>query len=221
MNTDSEENHIKAIYKLSLLDGESIRTTALSEELGLKASSVTDMLKKLADKKLVKYEKYRGVNLTDSGLKLALMVIRKHRLWETFLVRKLEFGWGEVHEIAEQLEHIQSSELINRLDAFLSYPRVDPHGDPIPDSKGKIAKSRLKLLSSLSVGDAGVVANITHHSKEFLKYLENNYLVLGARLTVKDHLEFDGSIGLDLRGMKTIRVSKEVADQILIDLIKL
>jgi DtxR family transcriptional regulator, Mn-dependent transcriptional regulator len=217
MNTSSEENHIKAIYKLSRAELDLVSTNALSAELKVKASSITDMLQRLSEKKLVRYEKYKGVQLTKKGLEIALLVIRKHRLWETFLVRNLNFGWDEVHDIAEQLEHIRSSELVNRLDQFLGFPRVDPHGDPIPDKDGNIILTKLELLSRLDIGQEGVISNIMHQSKEFLGYLDKNNLVLGTQVQVTDRLEFDASIGLQIQGVQDLRVSKEIADQILID----
>lgn len=217
MHTLSEENHIKAIYKLSKNESGMASTNSLSRELGMKASSVTDMLKKLADKKLVKYEKYKGVKLSASGKRLALHIVRKHRLWETFLVNKLDFGWEEVHEIAEQLEHINSLELINRLDAYLNFPKVDPHGDPIPDRDGKVAPLNLTVLEECEVGTSGSIGNITHHDKSFLHYLERNKLLLGVQIKVEDKLDFDGSMALLVDGKHSIRVSKEVAKKLLLD----
>ena len=139
--TQSEENYLKIIYHLSLVSKTEIATNSIAEKMETKASSVTDMLKKLAEKKLVSYQKYQGVSLTETGLLTAKMIVRKHRLWEVFLVDKLNFTWDEVHEIAEELEHIKSDELIDKLDEFLDYPSEDPHGDPIPDKNGKILKS--------------------------------------------------------------------------------
>jgi DtxR family Mn-dependent transcriptional regulator len=136
--TISEENYLKVIYHVSLVAPKGVSTNAIAGMLDTKASSVTDMLKKLADKNLVSYQKYQGVTLTDEGLHKAKMIVRKHRLWEVFLVEKLQFSWDEVHEIAEELEHIQSEPLIDKLDAFLGFPSVDPHGDPIPDANGAI-----------------------------------------------------------------------------------
>ena len=217
MHSLSEENHIKAIYKLSGAAGEPASTNSLSQELGMKASSETDILKKLADKKLVNYEKYKGVSLTNSGMKLALSIVRKHRLWETFLVKELEFGWDEVHEIAEQLEHIKSADLIDRLDSFLGYPKVDPHGDPIPDINGKVIRPKLQTLADGQVGQKGVIANITHHDKEFLHYLERNDLLLGVSLQIDERLEFDGSLGITVKKKGQRRISREVAEKILID----
>ena len=135
--TFSEENYLKTIYHLTTSLSTEISTNAIAEMMETKASSVTDMLKKLAEKDLVHYKKYQGVFLTPKGKLAAKMIVRKHRLWEVFLVEKLDFSWDEVHEVAEQLEHIQSKKLIDKLDQFLEYPSIDPHGDPIPNAKGE------------------------------------------------------------------------------------
>src|SRR5690554_5916872 len=146
MFSDSEENYLKSIFHLQRLSEDGVSTNAIADRMQTKASSVTDMLKKLADKDLVNYIKYQGVTLTNKGKKTAASIIRKHRLWEVFLVEKLDFNWDEVHEIAEQLEHIQSEKLIKKLDAFLGYPKKDPHGDPIPDADGEIISVKKKLF---------------------------------------------------------------------------
>ncbi|MDZ7612318.1 MAG: metal-dependent transcriptional regulator [Flavobacteriaceae bacterium] len=146
MFSPSEENYLKAIYALQCDQGSPISTNLISEKICTKASSVTDMLKKLSAKNLVDYQKYQGVFLTDQGMKHALKVLRKHRLWEFFLVEKLNYKWEEVHVIAEQLEHINSESLVDNLDAFLGYPKFDPHGDPIPDKNGILSLSELNNL---------------------------------------------------------------------------
>src|SRR6201991_1205996 len=150
MNTLAEENYLKCIYHLSH-NSINVGTNQIAESLKTKPASVTDMLKKLADKKLINYAKYQGVTLTSSGENIAVHIIRKHRLWEYFLVEKLDFKWDEVHEMAEELEHISSRELIDRLDKFMDYPRYDPHGDPIPDRDGKFKKHELKPIATLQV----------------------------------------------------------------------
>src|SRR5580693_6558937 len=155
MNTFTEENYLKAIYHLSL-QSESVSTNQIAASLNTKAASVTDMLKKLADKELINYTKYQGVTLTPQGEKIAVSIIRKHRLWEYFLVEKLNFKWDEVHDVAEELEHISSKELADRLDQFMGYPKYDPHGDPIPDSNGKLKTHELKPVSSLSINSNGI-----------------------------------------------------------------
>src|ERR1700759_1428986 len=159
MNTLAEENYLKSIYHLAL-NSESVSTNQLAALLNTKASSVTDMLKKLSEKELINYTPYQGVSLTADGEKIAVNIIRKHRLWEYFLVEKLDFKWDEVHEMAEELEHISSTELIDRLDKFMEYPKYDPHGDPIPDASGKFKRQELKPVSALAVTQSGVVAGV-------------------------------------------------------------
>ena len=156
MFSQSEENYIKAIYHLSAVSEKGISTNAIAEKLETKASSVTDMIKKLSEKKVVVYKKYHGVHLTEEGSKIAANVIRKHRLWEVFLVDKLNFSWDEVHDVAEQLEHIKSPKLINQLDALLGFPTHDPHGDPIPDKNGNLKTIDKSLLSTLSKNEKGI-----------------------------------------------------------------
>ena len=172
MFTFSEENYLKAIYHLEIDADKGISTNSIAKKLETKASSVTDMLKKLSDKELVAYQKYQGVTLTSKGFHLAKMIVRKHRLWEVFLVDKLNFSWDEVHDIAEQLEHIKSDKLINKLDDFLDNPTEDPHGDPIPDANGKILKKEQLLLSDLKEGQNGICVGVKDTSSEFLKYLD-------------------------------------------------
>lgn len=192
--TLSEENYLKTIYHLThRLDGE-ISTNAIAERMETKASSVTDMLKKLAEKDLVFYKKYQGVSLTDSGRYTAKMIVRKHRLWEVFLVEKLEFSWDEVHEIAEQLEHIKSEQLINKLDAFLGHPTEDPHGDPIPNAFGEIIKTEKHLLSELPFGVKSVCVGVRDTSSEFLKYLDKQQIALGTTFEILEKEDFDSSI---------------------------
>ena len=153
----AEENYLKAIYKLSRVQMNDVSTKAIGELLQIKPPTVSDMLKKLAVKKLANYEKYKGVSLTQKGELHALKVIRKHRLWETFLVEKLDFTWDKVHDIAEQLEHIHSTDLVNRLDKFLNFPKFDPHGDPIPDENGVIELRHEKTLDSIANGSTAVM----------------------------------------------------------------
>src|SRR5882757_1901576 len=177
MNTLAEENYLKAIYHLSLNDN-NVSTNQIAAALNTKAASVTDMLKKLADKELINYAKYQGVTLTPAGQKGALHIIRKHRLWEYFLVEKLHFKWDEVHEMAEEMEHISSVELINRLDKFMDYPKHDPHGDPIPDRDGNLKKYELKPIAALNVNEGGIVSGVRDHSPAFLQYLEKQQLTI-------------------------------------------
>src|SRR6478609_2981477 len=166
--TFSEENYLKSIYHLTSSHDSEVSTNAIAEMMETKASSVTDMLKKLAEKDLVNYKKYQGVSLTEKGSLSAKMIVRKHRLWEVFLVEKLDFSWDEVHDVAEQLEHIKSEKLINKLDEFLDFPTEDPHGDPIPDAQGRIKKVEKHLLSELDESQKGICVGVKDTSAEFL-----------------------------------------------------
>src|ERR1700754_3537644 len=180
MNTFTEENYLKAIYHLSLPSG-CASTNQIAAALNTKAASVTDMLKKLAEKELINYTKYQGVTLTASGEKIAISIIRKHRLWEYFLVEKLSFKWDEVHDVAEELEHISSKELVDRLDDFMGNPKYDPHGDPIPDSSGKFKTHDLKPVSALLVNESGIISGVRDHTPSFLQYLEKMQLTIGRK----------------------------------------
>ncbi|MEJ2113769.1 MAG: metal-dependent transcriptional regulator [Flavobacteriaceae bacterium] len=217
MLTQSEENHLKAIYHLGKFGSVSVSTNAIAEQLDTKASSVTDMLKKLSDKGLVNYRKYQGVNLTEKGRKIASNIVRKHRLWEVFLVEKLNFSWDEVHEIAEQLEHIKSEKLINQLDAFLEKPTHDPHGDPIPDKNGKMVQLETQNILEIKAGRKGVLVSVKDSSDEFLKYLNKNKLALGDTIKVLDFEPFDSSITIETKE-KTMIISKMVAENLFLTL---
>lgn len=218
----SEENHLKAIYQIlsEQAHGEGASTNAIAERLCTKASSVTDMLQKLAEKKLLHYKKYQGVSLTAGGKKIAILVIRKHRLWEYFLVEKLKFGWDEVHDIAEQMEHIQSEELINRLDKYLSYPRFDPHGDPIPDVKGKIVHQKLIKLSEVEGSEKCKVMSVGSQgeSAALLQYLEQMRIIPGCNIQIKTRYEFDHSFSISVNRRAAIHISREVARNILVSI---
>jgi DtxR family Mn-dependent transcriptional regulator len=214
MNTLAEENYLKSIYHLSL-NAENVSTNQLAALLNTKASSVTDMLKKLADKELINYTPYQGVTLTTPGEKIAVNIIRKHRLWEFFLVEKLNFKWDEVHEMAEEMEHISSNELIDRLDKFMGYPKYDPHGDPIPDCNGKFKIHDLKPVSTLEPNDSGVICGVRDHSTAFLQYLEKQSLTIGQTIRVEDIIDFDRSMVLQMEN-KTVQISREVANNLLI-----
>lgn len=215
MLTHTEENYIKTIYHLSS-DNKTVRTNAISEVMNTTPASVSDMLKKLSDKSYIHYEKYQGVSLTKKGKIEALQVVRKHRLWEVFLVEKLKFNWDEVHDVAEQLEHIQSKLLIERLDHFLDHPTTDPHGDPIPNSKGEMPVLRQIMLSELEVQAKGKVIGMKEHSPAFLQYLDKLGITIGASLKVTDRVVFDASVELSINDKKTIVVSHEVAKNILV-----
>jgi len=211
----SKENYIKAIFHLQQQD-ESVTTNALAEALQTKPASVTDMLKKLKTQKLLQYEKYRGVKLTAEGKKLAVQIIRKHRLWEYFLVEKLQFGWEEVHDIAEELEHISSKKLIDRLDEFLDFPKADPHGDPIPDVNGKIPSMQQSAISDLPVNSSGIVNGISDQSAEMLELLKHKNIQLGTRLDIKRKFEVDGSVEIKIRNQQPVNISEHVAKNVLI-----
>jgi len=211
----SKENYIKAIFHLQQQD-ESVTTNALAEALQTKPASVTDMLKKLKTQKLLQYEKYRGVKLTPEGKKLAVQIIRKHRLWEYFLVEKLQFGWEEVHDIAEELEHISSKKLIDRLDEFLDFPKADPHGDPIPDVNGKIPSMQQSAISDLPVNSSGIVNGISDQSAEMLELLKHKNIQLGTRLDIKRKFEVDGSVEIKIRNQQPVNISEHVAKNVLI-----
>lgn len=211
--TLAEENYIKAIYHIVQETKKGASTSAISAHLHTRAASVSDMLRKLADKKLISYEKYYGASLTKNGELQALMIIRRHRLWETFLVEKLGFGWDEVHDVAEDLEHVQSDRLINALDAFLEYPSVDPHGDPIPDSSGKWKPLNKKPLSHCEAGDQGIIIGVKDSSPNFLKLLDKRKIALGTEFKIIDVESFDGSITLkidDQLQMLTNKLAKNI-----------
>ncbi len=208
--TYSEENYLKVIYHLSLATNKGIATNAIANVMESKPSSVTDMVQKLADKELVVYKKYQGVSLTDKGRLNAMMIVRKHRLWEVFLVDKLGFSWDEVHDVAEQLEHIKSEKLTDRLDAFLDYPKADPHGDPIPDRNGKIAKMDKELLSETNEGKKMICVGVKDSSPAFLQYLDKQKIALGSAIEVISREHFDQSLILKVDG-KHLSVSNKIA----------
>jgi DtxR family Mn-dependent transcriptional regulator len=195
----SEENHLKSIFHLSTDIELEVSTNSIADNLNTKASSVTEMLKKLGEKNLIVYKKYHGAQLTEMGRKTALNIIRKHRLWEVFLVDKLNFKWDEVHDIAEQLEHIQSEKLTNELDKFLNFPTKDPHGDPIPNPAGFIKFTPKLRLSDLNIGETGKFIGVKDSSSTFLKYLDKRKISLGSNIKVLHQEKFDQSlhVGLD------------------------
>ena len=190
----TEENYLKAIFSLSAKNGSAVSTNDIANKLNTKASSVTDMIKKLADKKLVDYKKYQGASLTNNGLKIAVSIVRNHRLWEVFLVEKLDFTWDEVHDLAEQLEHIKSEQLTEKLDAFLEHPTHDPHGDPIPDKDGNIDFGISETLSNMNEGVTCVVVGVKDSSSLFLKFLDKSKIKLGSVIKVKYKEGFDNSM---------------------------
>ena len=210
MYSASEENYLKAVYHLQQEGISAVPTSKLSDYLDTRAASVTEMVKKLADKQLLHYKPYYGVSLTEAGLLQALMIIRKHRLWETFLVERLGFSWDEVHEVAEQLEHIRSEKLVNAIDDLLDHPTHDPHGDPIPDSEGKVATRDKKLLSDCQAGITGMVVGVKDDSASFLQFLDTQKITLGTSFTVISREAFDDSMELELDG-RALRISQKIA----------
>ena len=216
MHSFTEENYLKAIFKLQEQTDDTVANSDLAKAVDVHSASVTDMLKKMAKKKLINYEKSKGFKLTDKGKQIAIGIIRKHRLWEVFLVEKLGFGWDEVHEIAEQLEHIHSEALINRLDTYLGHPKADPHGDPIPNANGVFAKSKSIILSEMKENNQGKFVGVIDHSPAFLTYLDKIGLTLGDLIKIKGIEEFDHSYTLSIKGKVELTVSSKVASSLLI-----
>ncbi len=212
----TEENYLKIIHNLSGKEGVEVSTNELAESTSTRAASVTDMLRKLSDKGLIHYRKYQGVRLTGEGEKVALKVIRKHRLWEVFLVEKLGFGWDEVHDIAEELEHIPSERLVERLDAFLGFPQFDPHGDPIPDSVGNMPENDYHTLSEAEVGQLVLIMGVLEHSPAFLQHLDRIGLTLGSEIGIRQVNTYDKSVLLSQPDGTTTFISQEVARNILV-----
>lgn len=214
----TEENYLKAIYTLShFYEWPEVSTNQISDRLKNKAATVTDMLKRLAEKKLIVYKRYQGVKLTEKGRQTAVKVIRKHRLWEVFLVDKLKFSWDEVHDIAEQLEHIRSDELIEKLDDFLGKPKFDPHGDPIPDASGKFSTQKSIALSLANKKGTFIITGVTDHSKSFLQYISNIGVKLGDNLRVEEWNEYDQSLKIKVNNKQLLFLSNKAASNILVE----
>jgi DtxR family transcriptional regulator, Mn-dependent transcriptional regulator len=214
----SEENYIKAIYHLQKAEG-LVTTNELAAQLSTKAASVTDMLKKLKKKKLLHYERYQGFKLSAEGRKIALGIIRKHRLWEFFLVEKLQMGWDEVHEIAEELEHINSTLLIEKLDKFLDFPKFDPHGDPIPDVHGKMESMRQVNLIDIEVNTPAEVCSVGSQSTELLDLLSHRNIGIGTRLEVRKKFSFDHSLEIKVQGKPAFTISQQLAQTLFVKLL--
>ncbi|HTM90815.1 MAG TPA: metal-dependent transcriptional regulator [Flavisolibacter sp.] len=212
--TTSEENYLKAIFHLQEKGG-TVTTNALAEKLQTKPASVTDMMKKLSAKKLLNYKPYYGFSLSTEGKKIALFIVRRHRLWEYFLSEKLKFDWNEVHALAEELEHVSSKQLIDRLDQYLGYPQFDPHGDPIPDHKGKIKNVNKISLFDLPFNQMAEVLQVTNQSSEMLELLEHKNISIGTKLEVKKHFDFDHSVELKIR-TTTLTISEQLAKNIFV-----
>lgn len=211
----TEENYLKTIYGLEHINDLNVSTTLIAKKIKTKASSVTDMIKKLADKGLINHEKYKGVSLTAEGKTIAVKIVRKHRLWEVFLVNKLNYNWDEVHEIAEQLEHIKSNSLIDKLEEFLGFPEFDPHGDPIPDSNGTIKHHKNVMLSSLEKNMSCVVIGVKDSTSAFLKFLDNANIKLGSILKVISIEEFDNSMLIENEGVNS-SISNQISKNLFV-----
>lgn len=216
--SNSEENYIKAVYHLQQ-NTVNVTTNELAAELKTKPASITDMLKKLKTKKLINYEKYKGFRLSTSGNKLALNIVRRHRLWEFFLVEKLQFGWDEVHEVAEELEHITSKKLIDKLDDYLGNPLYDPHGDPIPNKDGIIKPRKQIKLTDLEINTTGIVSSVGNQSSELLELLKHKSIVIGSKVEIKKKFSFDQSIEIKVQNQPAITISKELSDSLFVKLV--
>jgi DtxR family Mn-dependent transcriptional regulator len=214
--THAEENYLKAIYHLSEGGKKGVSTNDVSAEMKTKPASVSDMLRKLGEKEVIEYRKYYGLHITEEGKKLALQTIRKHRLWEVFLVEKLKFSWDEIHEVADELSFVKSRVLIQRLDEYLGFPKFDPHGDPIPDEYGDVRARPRQLLNELDLGSTGQIVAVKDSSPAFLRYLDKVGAYIGARIKVMDKTEFDGSVEILVDNKKSIFMSKDVAGNILV-----
>jgi len=215
MITLAEEDYLKAIWAISLNTNEKASTNAIADEISTSAASVSDMLRKLQEKELIKYEKYKGVELSEKGNKLATSIIRKHRLWEAFLVNKLDFNWGEVHDVAEQLEHIKSVELVDKLDSFLGFPKFDPHGEPIPTKDGEIPTTNTIPLNELQAGTKGKVMGVTLDEKSFLDYLTQLNISIGTKIELLEKIGFDQSLSVKIENTNQ-HISNDVAKHLLI-----
>lgn len=216
--TSAEENYIKNIYHLQQQAG-CVTTNELAAVLHARPASITDMLKKLKTKKLLNYEPYKEFSLTQHGKKMALNIVRKHRLWEYFLVDKLQFGWDEVHEVAEELEHVTSKKLVEKLDAYLNYPRFDPHGDPIPDSNGKMSQQQQVNLASLEFNRPAEVSSVGNQSTELLELLKHKNIHIGTILEIKKRFGFDNSVEIKVKNQPAITISEQLARSLFVKLI--
>ncbi|WP_158795613.1 metal-dependent transcriptional regulator [Pedobacter sp. L105] len=216
MNTLSEENYLKAIFSLTQKSEEKISPTAIAETMGNNAASVIDMLRKLTDKQLIEYDKKQGVRFTPKGLKDSILIVRKHRLWEVFLVEKLGFHWDEIHDIAEELEHVSNISMADRLDKFLGFPEYDPHGDPIPKANGKLPKPFTISLTEVTIGNTCKVGAVKDTSSSFLQYLLKLGIGIGSTIKVLERIDFDKSLVIQINGQHTNTVSQLFSENILI-----
>ena len=216
MVTLSEENYLKAIYHLAKQENASVSTNAIAQKMQTKASSVTDMIKKLSEKGLVNYQKYKGVHLTEKGRLAAVSVIRKHRLWEVFLVKKLNFSWDQVHEVAEQLEHIKSEKLTQQLDVFLEHPTKDPHGDPIPTKRGTMPSASSRTLLDCEAGDDVRIESVQDQGKEFLQFARKKKLTPGKKIEVVQNDRIADSMELKIQGEALLTLGSKTAEKIIV-----
>jgi DtxR family Mn-dependent transcriptional regulator len=216
MHSYTEENYLKALFNLANENGE-VSANELSKRLAIKMPTVNSMMKKLAEKKLVHYESYKPLRLTEKGKKEAGLIIRKHRLTEMFLVQNMGFGWEEVHEIAEQIEHLRAPNFFEKMDALLGYPKIDPHGSPIPDKTGKMEWKHYEKLSSCKVGDAVKLAAVIHTTDDFLKFLNVRELQLGLRIKIKAIENFDGSMVVSYNKKPGEMLSHTVCERLLVE----
>ena len=216
MNSLTEENYLKALFNIANETGE-VNVAELSKRLEIKMPTVTSMMKKLSKKKLVHYESYKPLQLTDKGKKEAGLIIRKHRLTEMFLVDKMKLGWEDVHDIAEQIEHIQSPVFFEKMDELLGYPKVDPHGSPIPDKNGKIVWKEYNKLSDCKVGETVKLAAVINTSSGFLKFLNTREMRLGLKIKIKSIEEFDKSITVSYGKHQAEALSNIVCERLLVE----
>ncbi len=214
----TEENYLKTILKLSEQSEDAVSTNAIAFRLGTKAATVTDMIRKLSQKKLIHYKKYQGVRLTARGTKVAWAIVRRHRLWEVFLTEKLHFKWDEIHNIAEELEHINSEELVKRLDKFLGFPKFDPHGDPIPDSKGRLSRISRTTIKEMQIKQTAIMTGVIDHTSPFLRHLEMLKLTPGKEIKLLRMLDFDGSCIISINRGEETYISSLVASNILVSI---
>ena len=211
----SEENYLKSIFHLQPHEG-TVTTNELAQALSTKPASVTDMMKKLKGKKLVNYERYKGFRLTTEGRKIALLIVRRHRLWEYFLSEKLKFSWDEVHQVAEELEHVSNRKLVDKLDEFLGYPRTDPHGDPIPDQNGKMETLPRVSLNELQENSSATVCHVADQSADILELLKHKNIQIGTKLAVRKKFSFDRSMEVKIKGQSSFTISEKLAQNIFV-----
>ncbi len=220
--TLTEENYLKAIYSIqNHNESGEVSVNEIAERMQTKPATVTDMLRKLSEKELIHYEKYKKIQLSEYGLSIVLQIVRKHRLWETFLHDMLNFSWDEVHEVAEQLEHIHSQKLIDRLDHILGYPKFDPHGDPIPDAKGQMPSSSTLPLSEIELNTSSVIVAVRDTSSAFLQQLQRMGLQIGTSIAVNEKMPYDKSIMVQINGTQSTMLSEKIATNLLVAIEKI